>query len=223
MTTRRELIGRVRNNLKETTADTQFTNRYIWRTIWSVAKLVLERNARDRRLYSNSSFWNTICLDMEPVSPILCDCLSLPLDCTMYRSKEKINSFLETTHGPLTRFVSSVDLSQTLIVTTPIQYEYKRHLRFKKEKYVFFHDGYLWTSDVSWPKILVSGIPADSSLAENCLTNSEGDCFSILDLNSNIPDFLEEDIIRNATQDLLTPKQIIKDETPNVNTTQPTA
>lgn len=222
MTTRRQLIGRVRNNLKEVTADTQFTNRYIWRTIWSVAKLVIERNARDRRLYSNSSFWTTVCVDMEPVSPILCDCLSLPMDCVMYRSKDKIMSLLETTQGPLTRFISSADLSQRLLVTTPIQYEIKRSLRFKRENYVFFHNGYLWTSDVSWPKILISGIPADSSVAESCLTENEGECISILDLDSAIPDFLEEDIIRNATQDLLTPKQIVKDETPNVNTSQPT-
>lgn len=220
MSTRRNLIARLRNNLKEVAADTQFTNRYLWYSLWSVAKVLVKREAEHRRLYHSNNSWTTICVDMEPVSPILCDCLSLPLDCVIYRSRYPLPKFLETSQGAIHRFIASADLSEHLILTSPFQYSVNTKLRFKKERFVFIHNDYLWSPDVTWPKIMISGIFSEIDSSNNCLPESETGCPSILELESGIPDYLEYDVIDLATQKLLTPKQITKDEHPNTNSSQ---
>jgi len=226
--TKRELISRLRNSLNEVSTDTHFTNRYLWNVLWSGIKTVIKQDADNaRKLYNQAGLWQNICVKMKPVSPILCDCVNIPLDCVLYRSEYQLPKILESSYGFIYRFISSPDLSVKFTLVTPYDYDRKSKIKYNREKYAFIHNGYLWSPNAQFPVLTVSGIfeQDTKSLPEfNCDQLSEeqlgGKCNSILDTPSGVPDYLETSVIRIALEELGASKASPRDELPNQNETQ---
>lgn len=226
--TKRELISRLRSSLNEVNADTHFTNRYLWSELWSAAKTVIKQDADySRRLYNQAGLWQSICVKMEPVSPILCTCLAIPLDCVLYRSTYKLPKILESSFGFVYRFIASPDLSVKFTLVTPYDYDRKSKIKYNKEKYAFIHDGYLWSPNAQFPLLNLSGIFEDATLnlpEFNCDTpvdtTSDCNCNSLLDTSSGIPDYLETNIMRIALDTLGRSKQTAGDHLINQNENQ---
>jgi hypothetical protein len=220
MSTRRNLISSLRGQLKEATSDTRYTNRMLWGCIHRAGKLLIKQEENQRRLYNLSDIWQTICITMEAVSPILCTCIVLPMDCVIYRSTFTLPKILESSYGFIYRFIGTADLSRRFTLVSPIDFQVKTRIRGSRENYVFLHDGFLWSTKPY--NLILSGIFEDDDLSEFICTqqddsNSDGDCVSLLDQDSGIPQYLERTTLRLALEDLLPSKQMPSDNLPNAN------
>lgn len=222
--TRQEVVSRLRNSIKEVNADTKYTNRYLWNVFWTNGQLLLKQESDRPKLYYQSTIWKTICIKMDKVSPLLCDCLQLPMDCVVYRSKFKIPKIVEGAFGLIYRFISSADMSNKITLVTPYQYQLKQS-KYNKEKYGFIHDGYLWCPNTKWSHIIMSAIfeeeitnefKCDCDEEETTQTN----CGSLLYLDSSLPDYLIQPAIQMSLQELGVSKGLIQDELSNVNTNE---
>lgn len=220
--TRNEVISRLRNSIKEVTSDSKFTNRYLWNVFWTNAQLLLQRESDRARLYNQTDIWQTICIKMDKVSPLLCDCLQLPMDCVVYRSRFKLPKIVEGTFGKMYRFISSVDLSNFIILVTPYQYSLKQ-TKYSKEKYAFIHDGYLWAPNTKWSNLIISAIFTEE-ISEHfkcdCDEATTDNCGGLLYSISNIPDWLIQPVIQMSLQELGVPKQVPQDELSNFNSNE---
>mgnify|MGYP000925905208 FL=1 len=220
MNTRKEIISRLRGSIRQVSSDSPVTNRYLWNVFWTNAKVLLKQESDRNKLYNQSNIWQTICIQMDAVSPILCDCLKLPLDCVVYRSRYKIPRITEGMYGKIYRFITSPDLSQNLVLVTPYQYQNKQ-TKYNREKYIFIHDDYVWAPNTSWPFITLSALFDEEITNEfKCKCDEEtttGDCCSLLSLSEGIPDYLIQPAISMALQELGASLGLIDDENSNAN------
>lgn len=224
MTTIGEIISRVRGSLKEHSTDTPYSNRYIWYTFYGVAKTLIKQDADDGRLYSMSDIWEPICVEMEPVSSIYCNCQFLPYNCMVYRSKQKLPKFLEASNGFIYRWISTLDLSRSFTLVTPYEYQVKSKMKFGRKFYAFIHDGYLYTPSNEFPTLSVSAL-FDGDLSKfNCdsLDTDEPTqvCNSVLSRKIQIPSYLEDFAIDKTLQKIFPSIQIPEDKHPNNNSNQ---
>lgn len=207
MDTKGQIISRLRVSLKETSSDSNYSNRFLWNEFFSCAKVLIKRDAdSQRRIYKTNEIWDTICLSMDEVSPILCDCISVPMDCSIYKSTFKIPKGLESALGFLYRYLSTPDNSIQFTIVTPNEFQVKTKIRYNRGKYAFFHNGYLWT-DKSYPKLILSGIFEDSVNHLKCssdnITDNVTGCFSQLKQPCKVPDYLQRPSIEMVLQGLL--------------------
>jgi hypothetical protein len=222
MITRAEVISRLRNSLNEVTGDSRFSNRYLWNVFLTASKDLIKQDADRGRIYSQANIWDTICIKMEPVSSSLCDCICFPGECTVYRSKDKLPKFVESTDGFIYRFIGTPDLSKTFTLVSPFQYSVKRDIKYNKEKYVFLHNGYVFTPSHTYPQLLISGIFEGDTNMFKCDGSeaSVGHCYHALAQNISLNDYLVRTAIGMSLQELMGSKQIPKDELTNDNTNQ---
>ena len=170
MNTKGEIISRLRMSIKELSSDTNYSNRYLWNVFSTASKVLIQRDAdQKRKIYKTNDIWENICIELEPVSPILCSCLSLPMDSTIYRSVFKIPRLMESSFGALYRTLSTVDNSRQITLVSPLEYQIKSNLRYNKGYYAFLHDDYLW-SNVKYPTLMLSAIFEGETCAFKCGT-----------------------------------------------------
>lgn len=219
MQTRSEVISRLRNSIKEVTSDSKFTNRYLWNVFWTNSLTLIKQEADRNRLYNQSDIWVSICIKMSKVSPLLCDCLSLPLDCVIYRSRLKLPDMVSGNTGNLYRFIASPDLSQRVVLVTPLEYTLK-NTKYNRERYAFIHDGYLWTN-TPWPYLVMSYIPVGDVPDEfkcNCEDETENQCGKLLHTDVSLSGWLVQVAITMSLSELGISRQMPVDELPNINT-----
>ena len=216
-TSRKDVISRLRNSIKEVSSDSKYTNRYLWNVFWTNSKLLLKQESDRNRLYNQSDIWQTVNVQMDKASPLLCG-IKLPMDCIIYRSRFKVPKIAEGNFGRIYRFISTPDLSQQLVLVTPYQYQNKQ-TKYNQEKYVYFHDGYLWAPNSKWPNIIISAlfeedIPKEFKCDEEVTT---GDCGSLLHLTCSLPEYLIQPAIQMSLQELGASKAVPADNLPNSN------
>ena len=216
------MISRVRNTIKEVHADSEYSNRYLWNLITSCAKKLIREDADRGRIFRQSSIWETICIEMEPVSSLVCNCMYLPYDCFVYRSKFPIPEFIESSSGIVYRFIATPDLSKELVLVSPYQYSVKKNIKFNREKYAFIHNGYLYTPNTTYPLLSVSSLFLEDVSKFKCedFTDEANKCGSVLTLPLPLPDYLEDNCVKMVLQELGFSKQIISDQHPNANENQ---
>jgi hypothetical protein len=224
---RLEIISRLRNSIKEVHADSEYSNRYLWNTVLSSAKRLIKEDADRGRIFRQSTVWDTICVEMEEVSSVYCNCFCLPYNSTVYRSKRKLPEFVEASNGLIYRFIATPDLSKEFTLVSPYQFALKSKIKYNREKYAFIHDGYLYTPNSSYPLLSVSSLFLDDISDFKCDQNGpvgDGDaavsCPTVLDLSVPLPDYMEEACIKMALQELGFSKQIASDQHPNANENQ---
>jgi len=221
MALKKEVIARFRNAIKEVTADSVYTDRYLW-NIFSTAAKQFIRNSIDKGLiYSQNNIWESLCLKMVPVSSLLCNCVYLPYDCIVYRSKDRLPKFIESSSGMAYRFIATPDLSVQLTLVTPFAYQVKSKIKYNRESYVFIHDGYLYSPSVQYPQLIVSALfEGDVARLDCSYKETELQCGHELDTKSYIPDYLEDYAIKAGLQELGFNKGMQTDEHPNSNPVQ---
>ncbi len=221
--TRKEIVSRLRNSLRESSADTKYSNRYLWNVFFTASKKLLKEDADKGRIYSQSNPWESICVEMEPVSSLYCDCIYLPYNCTVFRSKIKLPRIIESSTGFIYRLIASPDLSQQFTLVSPYLYSVKRKIKYNKEKYAFIYDGYLYTPDSTFPILTVSGLFDEDTSKFNCKQDSEPDsqvCGSAININVGLNDYLIDAAIKISLGEILPIVQKPFDHTPNNNDTQ---
>ena len=81
MTTIGEVVARLRSSIKEVSDDSVFSNRYLWNTYLTALKQLLKQDTTSGNIFSMSDVWEPICIELEPVNSIYCDCMYLPNNC----------------------------------------------------------------------------------------------------------------------------------------------
>lgn len=235
MTTIGEVVSRIRNSIKEVSDDSVFSNRYLWNVYETALKQLIKQESHSGNIYTQSDVWVPICIEMEPVDSIYCNCFCLPNNVTVYRSTRKLPRFLESNDGIVYRWLATPDLSRTFVIVSPAQYQWRAKFKYKRESYAFIHDGYLYTPDKEFPLLslaafftedissFVCGSTQKNTTEETKYSSDQGsttDCATRLSAKVQIPDYLERAAIELVRAEVLPATQLKQDEHPNANTTQ---
>ena len=221
--TRREIVSRLRNSLREVSTDSRYSNRYLWNVFQTCSNKLLKEDADKGRIYSQSNPWDSICVEMEPVSSLFCDCVYLPYNCKVFRSKIQLPKIVESSTGFIYRMIATPDLSQSFTLVSPYMYSVKSKVKYNKEKYAFIHNNYLYTPTTTFPSLVISGLFEGNIDKFNCKQDCEpdsGTCGSALNTNISLSDYLVDACIKMSLVEILPVVQKMADQLPNSNDTQ---
>lgn len=216
------IVARLRSGIKEVSADSMYSSRYLWHTFFSHAKVLIKRDADGaRKIYRTANIWQNATLKMEQSSPLLCDVISLPTDCIIYKSMYKLPKMMESSFGPIVRSITSLDGSHNIVLVSPFEYFTKTKLRYNKQKYAFIWDDYLWTN-VQFPILIFSGLFIEPLGSEHGCSDSvsTGDCGSVLQQSSGVPDYLVAPAISMSLQEIGAALNKPTDNAPNTSELQ---
>ncbi len=201
-TTIGEATSRVRNVIKSVKSDAFITDRFLYSLILKYARAFIRRQDSLNQLVKFSSLFRTIpCVDLITSNRIEACCGEVS-DCLFKRTKEKIPQPIESTFGPIFRFVSSIDGSIEIIQTNPSTYKSMTHqssFKYNKNKYYWFLNGYLYFPDLQWDAVMIDGVFEGDLSLTGCDTDK---CAYRQDQQAPIPDFLFADIDRFVLQEM---------------------
>lgn len=202
----REIIARVRNTVKEHFKDSVLTNKHIYSILKTASIFLIKREADTKKtIYSQNDIWNTLYVDMMSVPIVDSKVLNIPLNCNVWRSKEKLPTFVETANGFLYKSITSVDNSVDFYLVTPYLYQLKTKLKYNPKKYIWIENGYLW-SVYSFPILKVIGLFEEDVNLNNC---------SRMEDMFKCPLYLLDAVVKLAIQELIQFKQIRYDNNEN--------
>lgn len=217
-----QIVSRLRGAINEYNDDSNFSNRRLWNTFYTFANQMIKQDADNGKLYNSPEIWKPICVEMEPVSSLYCDCVHLPYDCTVYRSRYKLPNIISGSNGPIYRWLSTIDLGRHFTMVTPYEYSQKSKIRYNKTRYAFIHNGYLYTPDHTYGFLSFSAM-FDGDISEFLCdtTGIEIDTDNLCTTKFNevvqIPTYIQDACIKAALSELLPSTQIPSDEVTNVN------
>lgn len=209
MITKRQAIESFRQKLKERNADSNFTNQFLYYTLLEQAKWLIKREISSGRIYSNTSFFQTLgCQEIIQVSST--DCCDIKTNCVMYRSKYKLPGMWIDNDGPVIQTVTSIDGSTEFFRVLPSAWEAKRNDPYQamsNMKYSFISDDYLWIPENNPHFVNIIGFyidDVDLVPPEQCSCKKEKKkkCVRFLDTKFTLPDWLEAEMYSKALQQL---------------------
>jgi hypothetical protein len=225
MSTNREIISEIRNDMKFKNLDKYVSSRYILSKLEGYASLLIRRENDQLRLWSYSDLWTTIdCFQLEPV--VNKDCCGISFNnCEfLMKSINKLPDIHSYKGGLLIREVFSMDRSQKFEFTTPRNYQniLNREFQNKSLKYFWIENNYLYIPNSQIELISVTGLFKNrnkslqtSSCQEDTLFVDS--CFSILDEEFLCPDHLISTVKDMTLNSLFNSERIPRDENSNLD------
>lgn len=203
--TNREAISIIRKSINESTADTSYTNKFIFSKIMENGRWLITRDAKNGRLYKGTSiFQNARCIPLVKSSTIP-DCCNVATCCELYRTRYKINDMWEDVDGPIVKAIMSIDSSHkfTYISSTDWQRKINNpYLKNNTEMYVFYEDGYFWFPTTTVKKVNILGFfRKDISNIYSCKKTKE--CIRFLDEKCMIPEYLMTELNSKLIEQLM--------------------
>jgi hypothetical protein len=210
MSTLREVVSRVRSLDKLVSGDNTITDRVIASELKSKAIFYIRRETDKRRLWNTSTIFSNIpCLEMIQVSTA--DCCEYESDQLIARSKHQIPKISEGIYGLLIHGVFSVDSSKRLKEITLTRYINILKLGLStKDVYFWYYNRYLY---VSSPNVKITNIWAffEEDISKEllypdceCSSQPPDPCINPLDLEFKCPGYLEDVVVKDTVQTLLT-------------------
>lgn len=209
--TKRQAIEKLRHDLREFSADTRYTNQYLYQSLVIHAKWLTKREVYLGRIYRNASLFQVApCVEVIETTTSE-QCCPVKTNCKIYRTKDRLPDMWEDYDGPIIKSVMSVDRSTSFQLISANKWINKKddpYKKFSSEKYVFFSDGYLWFPEHNPHRILVEGMYVDDmdkmdAKCDGCENKNEGDCNKYLDGHFNVPDWLEGELFAKALEQLV--------------------
>jgi len=200
--------------LKENTSDSVLTNRDIWGVVWSNAILLLQRETDVKHSIHNLNIFKTIEIKMIEVSTTDGTSFNLPLDCTMYRSAEKLPEIVESRMGYIIRYITTLDRSSRFDLVTPQSFRDKQKITKGRGKLVFIDNGYLYSSFKY--ALIISALFSNIKIILEKEIKSGKVC-SILDIEAPIPEYMIAPVYQMSLQSFGIFKQVPQDTTTNIN------
>ncbi len=162
MSTKRQHIESLRQKLKERNADSNFTNQFLYNSLLENAKWLIKREISSGRIYTNTSFFQTLgCQEVIEVPAT--ECCDIKTNCRVYRTKHKLPETWVGNSGPVILGVTSIDGTTHFALITAGAWQNKRNDPYQKminKKYAFISDGYIWFPENN-PRVV--NIPCISS------------------------------------------------------------
>ena len=205
MTTRRQIVSRLRQDLGESTADSMWFNRQLWSAYWDAAKMVIQRANDENKLVNQSQIFKKFNLDTEDVNGFEDTCV--PLDCISCRVKLP-EPILHSKVGPVYAFLGSPDMYTQYVIVTPQEFIIKSKIKGTKMRFAFQEGDFLFLSKCI-PCVLYRAFPDE-------LLEGDGKC-SVMDQEVPVPGYLEDSILKMA-KEALVGKQGNYDHVANKNT-----
>ena len=203
----REFIGTIRSAIKEDSTDSVLTNREIWSLAWSAVLLLIQRETDQKKSIFRSNIFKSLVIQMKEVP--IAD-LDIPIDCTVYRSIDKLPAIVQSKFGFIYNDISTLDRSVQFDIVTPQLFRIKTKITKGKGKFVYFDNGYLF-SNYKYPLRLTVLLQDVKDMLK-----IEGGC-KILDLPIPFPAFLVAPAIQSVIQELSEFKRVPQDTTENNN------
>ena len=189
--TRRQIISRLRLDLKEHFSDSVLYNRHLWNAFWTASRVLIQREADANKLKDQNVF-TSYNVDTEEINTYEGSCV--PLECISCRAKFPKALFSKT--GPIYSFVGSVDMSTKFTLVNPQEFVVKSKIKGIRERYAFLEGDYIYLSKcVPCLKILVA--PEDDSLS----ADGKQKC-GLLDEQVSMSDYLVEASLAIAKESL---------------------
>lgn len=210
MSTVREVVSRVRSMDKMVSSDNTITDRAIASELKSKAIFYIRRETDKRRLWNTATIFSNIpCLEMIEVPTS--DCCDYESDQFIARSKHQLPKISEGIYGLLIHGVFSVDSSQRLKETTLTRYINLLKLGLpNKEVYFWFYNRYLYVSSRT-VKVVNLWFYAEEDIPDNllypdcpCNAPPPNPCINPLDLEFKCPGYLEDVVVKDTLQTILT-------------------
>lgn len=214
----RDIISQLRELLNNVNTDQRFTNQFLHHSILSVAKLIIKREADNRRLFNSiEAFQEINCLKLEATTPSACG-FFIPGCKKIMKSINKIPEAYQSSNGYV-MMVYDVFKTVQFYPTTPSAYSTKTKREFKAPiNYYWIVDDYLYIPDSSVAVVSIIGLFVNTSLVDDL--NGSKSC-KFMDSRAGIPDWLREDILRTTLQNIAgVTKRIPEDANTNLNPNQ---
>lgn len=220
--TYRKIIYDIIEGVKQHKADSVLSKRKVYSTFYRIAKGLIDRDVRDRKLYKNTDLFKTICIETEQVDANTCSCIDIETGCTITRSKNKIPKLLNTIYGPIINSITTVIGSKKIELTTPSTAVLKSKVKGSTSIFAFIDNDYLFlTKDIEVVKmrgIFEGDISKYICDAKDKVTDTNG-CSKWLDTNTFVPDRLLADIVSMTITELLKSFMQIRNDNTNDKTT----
>jgi len=208
----RDVISRIRNQIKSTTQDAFITDRIIYSFVLKHAKWLMKREDGKNKIMQFSSVMQTMdFVELVEVDKVEACCAGVTSNCTIKRTKEKLPVFMQGYYGPLIRAVTSLDNSEIMQPTTPttyVRFSNGSTFKYNKTKYYWHLNDYLYFPDLEWDAIRVEGIFEDDISAFTC---AEDSCITKQDQSFNVPDYLLGELEAQVAKDMVGIYQIPPD------------
>ncbi len=208
----RDVISRIRNQVKSTTQDAFVTDRMIYSFVLKHAKWLMKREDGKNKIMQFSSVMQTMdFVELVEVDKVEACCAGVTSNCTIKRTKDKLPVFMQGYYGPLIRAVTSLDNSEIMQPTTPttyVRFSNGSTFKYNKTKYYWYLNDYLYFPNLEWDAIRVEGIFEDDISAFTC---AEDSCITKQDQSFNVPDYLLGELEAQVAKDLVGIYQIPPD------------
>lgn len=187
MKTKREVISRLRQDLRAHSADSIMSNRYLWSAFWDAAKLLLQREHDSGKLKDQAIF-QPYQIDTEEVNLYEGSCV--PLECISCRVK--ITEPLMAKNGPIYSFFGSQDMFTRYAIVNPTEFEVKAKIKGTKQRYAFIEGGYAYLSKCV-PCVKFNMVPSDGLSDSKC---------GVMDTAAFVPDYLFDAAVAIAKENI---------------------
>lgn len=220
---KRESIQFLRDKVKETNADSTYSNKFLYNCLMEHARWLVRREINKGNIYVNNSFFQILECQKVIEVPTTGECCPIKTGCTTYRTKEKLPEAWIDTNGPVIRSVTSIDGSTDIFYTTPTTWTAKKNDPYQKmidEKYTFFADGYLWFPGFN-PHLVNIEIFSIEDVEQYSQCKEKTPCFRFLDGKFMVPEWLEAEMYAKAVEQLAgVTKRLPQDQEVNKNETR---
>lgn len=223
MLSNRQAISQLRDLIKERSADSTYTNQFLYQILSKHAKWLIRRETRAGRIYRSVSLFQTLkCFEVMEASTIEgCD---IDIKCKIYRTVAKLPSAWEDANGLMIKEVKSIDGSHVFAQISPSQWvnlNTSPYSKYSKSNYYFYSNGYLYFPKKA-PKLIniVAYFIDDISQYCSCCEENKK-CTRFLDQVFRIPEWIEAEVFAKALEELVgITKRMIEDEQIDSNTTR---
>lgn len=203
MSTIRESISRLRNELKVVREDAFVTDRFLYSMILKYSKSFIRRDKVSMSLFNNSSLFQEItCLELIDVSKIPDNCIGVSINTTIKRSKNKLPTISYIDNGPVVAYVSSLDYSEQAVRTEPAIYNSiskSSSFKYNRQVYYWITDGYLYIPNCEWEAVRVK------AMYEEVVEDDDNiDCTYEQDRALSIPEYLYTEVEAGILKELAT-------------------
>ena len=227
LSTKRQIISDFRKMIQEQTADSNFSNQFLYNALMNQGKWLIRREITAGRIYRNNSLFQTLgCQEIIETSTVD-ECCPVKTNCKIYRTKNKLPEMWLDTNGPVIRSVTSVDGTTDFFITDPVTWQSKSNNPYQRmidAKYSFPANGYLWFPENNPHFANINGFFIDDvalldidACSPGC-EKKEKDCVRFLDTKFLVPDWLHAEMMAKAFQLMFPTKQLPEDVQIDKNT-----
>lgn len=206
MSSKRDMITSLREKLRERTADSTYTNQFLYSVLLENAKWLIRREINAGRIYGNSVFFQSLkCIPVMEVSTID-ECCPVKGCASIYRTNEKLPDMWVDEDGPVIKTVTSIDGTTEFFRTNDQTWQSKSvdpyQTQMPKLKYTFFKDGYLWFPEWNPRFVNLYAFFMDDTANLSMCDDKTKLCIRFLDTLFMLPPWLEAEMFAKALQQL---------------------